>query len=51
MVFHQNIIKYFVLLSDTRVLQPVVTCCQSPYLRPIPSATKPAIIIMTSFSL
>jgi len=36
-------------LVCTRALQPVTTCCQSPYLRPVPSATKPAIIFMTSF--
>ena len=35
----------------TTALQPVVTRRQSPYLRPLPSATKPAIIIVTSFSL
>jgi len=34
-----------------RALQAVVTCRQSLCLRPIPSATKPAIITMTSFSL
>ena len=35
----------------TTALQPVATCRRSPYLRPVPSATKPAIIPMTSFSL
>jgi len=34
-----------------RCNQPVATCRQSPYLRPVPSATKPAILIVTSFSL
>jgi len=33
------------LSTITRALQPVATCRQSPYLH------KPAIIIMTSFSL
>jgi len=32
-------------LTNTRALQPVATCRQSPYLH------KPAIIIVTSFSL
>jgi len=35
----------------TRALQPVATCGQLPYLRPVPKATKPAIIIVTSFAL
>jgi len=39
------------LLKTTRALQPVATCRQSPYLRPTPSATKPAIIIVMPFSL
>jgi len=38
-------------LYHTRALLPVATCHQLPYLRPVPSATKPAILIMTSFSL
>ena len=33
--------------KHTRALQPVATSRQSPYLRPVPSATKPAIIIVT----
>jgi len=36
-------------LHNTRA--PVATCRQSPYLWPVPSATKPAILIMKSFSL
>jgi len=38
-------------ISLTRALQPIATCHQLPYLRPVPSATKAAIIIVTSFSL
>ena len=37
-------------LKGTRALQPVATCRQSPYLRPVPSVTKPAILIMTSLA-
>ena len=38
------------VINYTRALQPVATCRQSPYLRPVPSATKPAILIMTSLA-
>jgi len=37
--------EFSLLIIYTRALQPVATCRQSPYLR------KPAIIIVTSFSL
>jgi len=43
-------IRHLGNITYTRALQPVAICHQSPYLRPVPSATKPAIIIMTSFA-
>jgi len=42
MVIPNSMCLYHVL--DTKALQPVATCRQSPYLH------KPAIIIMTSFA-
>jgi len=36
---------HFLYMKDTRAVQPVATCCQSPYLH------KPAIVTVTSFSL
>jgi len=36
---------YFQISNITRVMQPVATCCQSPYLH------KPAVVIVMSFSL
>jgi len=39
------------IFMSTRALQPVAACSQLPYFQPVPSATKPAIIIVMSFSL
>jgi len=47
---HDNSAIYIVIIIITRALQPVATCRQSPYLRPVSSPTKPAILIMTSFA-
>ena len=34
----------------SRALQPVATCRQLSYIRPVSSAAKPAILIMTSLA-
>ena len=38
-------------ITNTRALRPMDTCRQLPYLRPVLSATKSAVITVTSFSL
>ena len=43
--------KQSLIFNITGALQPVATCSQLPHLRPVPWATKPAIIIITSFWL
>jgi len=47
---HDNSAIYIVIIIITRALQPVATCRQSPYIRLVSSATKPAILIMTLFA-